>query len=261
MTDKNPSSPGKDTARQVPWGPRSAVTMTVAIYFAAQIAVGILLSIYAGVRHLNIDEVTSQTDNSALGQFVLVFLVETITLVLLFWFLKRRKATLADIAIRRTPKWKDALYALTGFAIYFPAYIVVVQVVQALVPNLNVNQKQELGFQSTTSGGMLWLVFIALVVLPPLTEELLIRGFLYSGLRRGYPKLKAMIITSVIFGIAHLQIGSGNALLWIAAIDTFVLSIVLVELRERTGNLWASMGLHMIKNGLAFLGLFIFHLS
>jgi membrane protease YdiL (CAAX protease family) len=48
-------------------------------------------------------------------------------------------------------------------------------------------------------------------------------------------------------------------LLYIAAIDTFTLSLILVYLREKTGGLWSSMGLHAIKNGIAFVSLFIVH--
>ena len=68
------------------------------------------------------------------------------------------------------------------------------------------------------------------------------------------------LVTSVIFGALHTLTGK-DGLLWIAAIDTFALSLVLCYLREKTGNLYASMGVHAIKNGIAFLALFVLHLS
>ena len=100
------------------------------------------------------------------------------------------------------------------------------------------------------------LVFISLVLLPPVVEEIVARGFLYTGLRSKLPKIVAALITSALFAAAHLQWGSGAPLLWVAALDTFTLSLVLVYLREKTGGLAASMGVHMLKNGLAFVVLF-----
>jgi membrane protease YdiL (CAAX protease family) len=144
--------------------------------------------------------------------------------------------------------------------LYYISYLVIVSVAGALVPALNVDQAQELGFNPIGTGELI-LTFISLVILPPIVEETLMRGFLYTSLKKRLTKVNAALITSVIFAAAHLQFGSGAPLLWVAAIDTFVLSLFLVYLREKTGSLWASMTLHALKNGVAFASLFIFHLS
>ena len=84
------------------------------------------------------------------------------------------------------------------------------------------------------------------------------RGFLFGALRRSTGFWISAAITSVIFASLHLGGGEqGAGLLWIAAIDTFILSLALCYLREKTGRLWASIGLHAIKNGVAFVALFI----
>ena len=101
--------------------------------------------------------------------------------------------------------------------------------------------------------------FISLVVLPPIVEEILVRGFLYTSLRKYLPRIWAVIIASALFAAAHLPEGnSGAGLLWVAAVDTFILSAVLIYLREKTDKLWASMMVHGMKNGIAFLSLFVF---
>jgi membrane protease YdiL (CAAX protease family) len=104
-------------------------------------------------------------------------------------------------------------------------------------------------------------VFISLVVLPTIVEEILVRGFLYGGLRNKLRPVGAGLIASLIFAAAHLQFGSGEPLLWVAAIDTFILSLFLIRLRETTGNLWSGMTVHFMKNGLAFTALFIIGVS
>jgi len=129
---------------------------------------------------------------------------------------------------------------------------------KALFPSLNFEQEQEIGFSTAVSGLTLVPIFISLVVLPPVVEEILARGFLYTGLRTKLKPILATLITSVLFAVAHLQWGEGAPLLWVAAIDTFVLSMVLCYLRETTGRLAAPIMLHAIKNGIAFAALFIF---
>jgi hypothetical protein len=89
----------------------------------------------------------------------------------------------------------------------------------------------------------------------------MVRGFLYSSLKKALPVVWAVVLTSGIFAIAHLSGGGATGPLYIAALDTFVLSLVLIYLREKTGGLWASITLHAIKNGIAFMALFVFHLG
>ncbi len=246
------------SSQPIKWGPLSAILVTIGIYFGAQILAGILISLYPLSRHWNYDQTTVWLEHSVVGQFAFIAIVEGISLGVLWAFLRSRGAKPADIGLKR-PKWRDLGFALLGFGAYFLLYIAIIQILHALLPGLNLEQKQELGFSTAVSGSLLWLVFISLVILPPLTEEIIMRGFLYTGLKSKLPKVSAAILTSVIFAAAHLQAGSGNSLLWVAAIDTFILSLVLVYLREKTDSLWASIGVHMIKNGIAFTALFILH--
>ncbi len=246
--------------QKVNWSPLEAVGITIAVYFVSQIVGGLLLGGYLGLMHQNTDAIQETLSTSNSAQFVFVLLVEAITAATILWFVKRRKTPLRTIGLVR-PKPHDILSTIGGFAAYFVIYVAIITVVSMLVPGLNLNQKQDLGFSTDTAKNGLVLVFISLVVLPPLVEELLCRGFLYSGLRTKLSFVPAAVITSVLFASAHLQAGSGNALLWVAALDTFTLSLVLVYLREKTGSLWPGIGLHMLKNFVAFMALFVFHSS
>ncbi len=242
----------------VNWSPYEAVGITIAIYFLSQILGGIILGTYLGATGQNSDAIQQTLSTSNVAQFSFVLLVESMTAGTILWFVRRRQTALSAIGIVR-PRWHDILAMLGGFVAYFGLYIALIIIVTALVPGLNLDQKQDLGFSTDSSSHQLGLVFVSLVLLPPLVEELLCRGFLYSGLRTKLSFIPAAIITSVLFAAAHLQAGSGNALLWVAAMDTFTLSLVLVYLREKTGSLWPGIGLHMLKNLIAFLALFVFH--
>ena len=87
------------------------------------------------------------------------------------------------------------------------------------------------------------------------------RGLLYSSLKKAMPIAGAAVITSLIFAAAHLPEGGAAGPLYVAAIDTFILSLVLVYLREKTGSLWSSITLHSFKNGVAFVLLFVLHIN
>lgn len=260
MKTKIVQQPELDTqAPKAKWGPIAAVTVTIGIFFGSQLLAGFVLLLYPAIHHWNRVQSLSWLDHlseSVSGQFASVLIVEALTLLLLWMFLRHRKARAEDIGLKR-PKLIDIIYALAGFACYFIVYIIIIQLISG-IHGLDLNQKQELGFNTNTHGSALWLVFVSLAILPPITEEIVMRGFLYTGLRSKLPVIQAALITSVLFALPHLQPGTGNKLLWIAAIDTFTLSLFLVYLRQKTGRLWASIGVHMIKNSLAFAALFIF---
>jgi membrane protease YdiL (CAAX protease family) len=147
---------------------------------------------------------------------------------------------------------------LAAVPFYFVLYLLSVGLISHFVPGLNVNQQQQIGFNNVHGAAPLVMTFISLVVLPPLAEEIMVRGFLYSSLKKALPTASAVIVTSALFASAHLPEGGAAGPLYIAALDTFVLSLVLIYLREKTGSLWASITLHAIKNGIAFVALFVF---
>jgi membrane protease YdiL (CAAX protease family) len=123
--------------------------------------------------------------------------------------------------------------------------------------HINLDQKQELGFDAVVGTIERLMAFVSLVVLPPIVEEVMFRGFLFAGLRKKLPFPAVALLVSLIFASLHLLEGSGG-LLWVAGIDTFVLSLVLCYVREKTGNLWAGIAVHMLKNCVAFLYLYVF---
>lgn len=260
---KQPTDTDNNTPVRVPWGPVAAILVSIGVYFGGfggSILGTLLVTAYAVLQGLSANQITDWITNSALIQFFLILSFQTVSLLLLYAFLRSRKAGFRELGFRR-PKVGDVGYALVGFGLYLPVYIAVVVGLTRLIPGLDVEQEQQIGFENVAGAPELALVFVSLVILPPLVEEILARGFLYSGLRAQLPKIHAALITSLLFAAAHLQFGSGAPLLWVAAIDTFILSMVLVYLRELTGSLWASIGLHALKNGIAFLALFVFHLA
>lgn len=242
---------------KVGYGPAAAIIVTILIYIFSQLVVGILLSILAIAAGWSGAELRDNFMKTVHGQFLVIFATQVIVLWSVWRFLKRRKVSLRSIGLI-APQTRDIYYAVTGYVAYFILFILLGILVAVLLPGIDMKQEQQLGFSKDTTGNALILVFISLVILPPLAEEILMRGFLYTGLRSKLPILQAAIITSVLFGLAHLQWRSGSSLLWVAAIDTFALSLILVYLREKTRSLWSPILVHAFKNGLAFSLIFVF---
>ena len=257
--EKDADTPPSKQKKKLPWSPVLAVVFVVVLYFLAQIVGGLVVSMYPALKDWPQGQASDWLQNSIGAQFSYMMLVDGLMIGGLWWFLRRYKSNFRWLGFKR-PRLLDPLLSAGGFVVYFVAYIILVAVLSHLVPALNVDQQQDIGFSNATGFVPLGMAFISLVILPPLAEEAVMRGFLFGSLRRKISFVWAAIITSVIFASGHLLGGGqGAPLLWIAFIDTFVLSIVLCYLREKTGRLWASIGLHMIKNGIAFITLFLLH--
>lgn len=235
--------------------PLSTILATLGIFFFSQFIAGIFIGLYIGFQDWTATEATNWLEESVIAQFAYILLAEVLAVWMVLGLLKRANILNRRIGLVK-PIPSDAIYALVGYGLYFASYLVVIILAGMLLPGLDFEQEQQIGFGSANTSTELLLVFFSLVIMPPIAEEIVFRGFLFSSLRAKFRLRHAIIITSVLFGIAHLQFGAGAPLLWVAAIDTFVLSCFLCFLREKTGSLWSPILLHSIKNGVAFFILF-----
>lgn len=251
-----PTEANSSKIPNVPWNPWLAVVYIAVAYYLSQLIGGTLISVYPWLRHWTTAQASDWLNNSIPAQFVYVLLAESLMLGAIYLLLKKYRVNFRIIGLLR-PRWRDVGYGLLAAPLYYLLYLITVGVVNRLVPSLSINQTQNIGFTGVHGAAQLGLTFVSLVILPPLVEEIMVRGFLYSSLRKGLPKLAAILLTSLIFAGAHLPEGGVTGPLYIAALDTFILSLVLIYLRERTGSLWASITLHGVKNGIAFLVLFV----
>lgn len=248
--------PPDEQNEKKPWGPISSVALTLVVYFAAQIVGGVLIWFWPLINGWSEARTQVWFDTSVFAQFFLILFIEALVVAAVYLLLSLKKLKPKYIGLVK-PKRADALWAIAGFGIYFIVYIILFIVVKQLLPQIDLDQKQQIGFDTTQQGVDLLVVFASLVILPPIAEEILVRGFLYTGLRTKLAMWPAAIIGSLLFAAAHLQFGSGAPLLWAAAIDTFALSMVLMYIREHRKSLAAPIMIHMMKNGLAFVMLFV----
>lgn len=235
--------------------PFSSIGATVGVFFLSQIVAAIMVGTYPLLMNWTDKQAASWLETSVVAQFAYILLAEVIAVALVLHLIKRAGVTKARIGwLSFRPS--DAGYAAVAYGLYFVAYVVLATVASALFTSLDMNQEQQVGFDSAYVAWQLTLTFVSLVILPPIAEEIIFRGFLFTSLRAKYKFHTATVITSIMFGVAHLQFGADAPLLWLAALDTFILSYFLCYLREKTGSLWAPIFLHAVKNFIAFMVLF-----
>lgn len=93
-------------------------------------------------------------------------------------------------------------------------------------------------------------LFLTAVVAAPLCEEWLCRGVILKGLLKHTTPAKAIIHSSIIFAVMHLNP-------W-QAIPAFCIALAIGWVYYRTRSLWPCIFMHAVNNGLSFLMLFIF---
>lgn len=95
--------------------------------------------------------------------------------------------------------------------------------------------------QKATDPTVLILMAVAAVLVAPVCEELVFRGYLYPVMKKFAGPWIAAICSGLIFAAAH---GSLAALL-----PLFIFGIVLAVLYEKTGSIWAPIAVHFCFNG------------
>lgn len=237
------------------WGPLTAVIYGLCVFFGSQIAAGLLLLAILGLTGKTSTEVYNLLDSQVTAQFAITVLSETLMVAGLVAYVKYHGARMSDIGWNKL-RARYVGQAAVWFITYFIVYIVIYAILSEFIPALNTEQKQDLGFSDPTSVRDTALLAVSLIIIPPVAEELLFRGFLYKGMRTRFSVVGATILTSILFAIGHLQIGNGSSLLWVAALDTFILSLFLCYVREKSNSLWPGIFMHAIKNAIAFSALY-----
>jgi membrane protease YdiL (CAAX protease family) len=223
-------------------------------FLGAQFLGPTLLGFMALAFGVKSDNLVSFFDQDA-ARFGLILAIELLTIWFVSLMLKRRQWKWADIGLGRPPQLRDLLRGLKIYGIYFIIFIIVYELEQ-LSGLINTEQAQQLGFENS-HGPQLIFVFLSLVILPPIAEEIIFRGYIFLGFRKHIRFITSVIITSLVFSVAHLEFGSGNPLNWAAAIDTFTLSCILAYSVERSRSLWPAMIAHGLKNFVAFTALYL----
>lgn len=132
-------------------------------------------------------------------------------------------------------------FALRGFnpALLLWAFVLIFAVGVVLEPLLRLlpDVKMDVG-----RGG--WTILM-LVVFAPIFEELLCRGVVLGSLRARYGVTVAWLVSSLFFGVLHVQPAQ--------VVSASVIGLILGFVYLSTESLWSVMILHALNNAVAYL--------
>ena len=93
-----------------------------------------------------------------------------------------------------------------------------------------------------------WFILVG-VIFAPFVEELFFRGFLFQGFRQKYGWVSGAFLSSIIFGLAHLDL--------VAFIPTSILGFLLAYMYHRSNSVWPGIILHVLVNALGLCAAYV----
>lgn len=144
----------------------------------------------------------------------------------------------------------DSLHLMVGLAA-----IVLVNYMQPLLDGLLGSGQEPPRFvdKAMIAAGLGAVVFVSSVVVGPIVEEVIFRGFLFRGPnldRSIYSTFVVLILTSAIFSAAHTNYTQPTTFIII-----FLTGLVLGIARVASGGLLLPIVLHMCTNAIVFKGM------
>lgn len=145
-----------------------------------------------------------------------------------------------SIGFSMPPKYMFPLSILLGILfIFFTVGVSMISVI--VLTMLGYNFGSVSSDVTSTSAGMFVLALFLSAVLPAICEEILHRGVMVKGLKESMSEEKVVLLTAIIFGLAHAYIGQ--------TLYTFAGGILLAIVTVKSRSLYPAMIIHFINNG------------
>jgi uncharacterized protein len=222
------------------WGSLLWGILIFAVTGAAQLAV-----VFAFVRwrssEFDVSElVRLSSDGVAVSLEVIA--VAPVTLAMIALAVRVARANLADyLALRPFDLLELLLGLVLAAACSFSVDLVAWLAGHAIIPPFVQDT-----LSSATAAGALPLFVVAVALVAPLTEEFMVRGFLYRGFAASWlGPTGAIVLTSLLWASLHVQYD------WFFIGEVFSLGLILGWMRRRSGSTWLTVVLHGVYNLIA----------
>jgi len=231
---------------QISWSWQHLVVFLFFILISIFSVQAVFVSLYAPQQKMSTEQLEDYmlskpivTIGSTMAIYALLLFFLYVTLALLrgqpFWqTLGWRKLPLRSDGLPRHP----LIYFFTGCGLSLLVFVLT-SVIQT--PE-NTPIEQVFKFKQTA------MLFVATAVLvAPLAEETIFRGYLYPMFARWFGVLPSIVVTGVLFGLMHgPQLGGAKSLIAVMSLVGIVFTLV----RARTGSVFASYLMHLGYNSL-----------
>ncbi|WBW99152.1 CPBP family intramembrane glutamic endopeptidase [Oceanirhabdus sp. W0125-5] len=235
-----------------------------AIYLGMQILVsaiiGVFLGVYVGAT--STDPTTISTNIAEIIQrnvFVISLVASLVTLFIYNLMLKRRGNSLVKMCgVKKVSIKNVTLIVIMGTCLAFLSSIVVgllqefftdystisdsINSVTDVVRNTSgeVSEGGVVQTRSTLQVVMAWLGMFSMIIGVPVFEEVLFRGLIFNSLKNHLKIGGCVVVSAIIFGIAHMNILQG--------IYACFLGALLAIVYYKTKTIWAPIIMHVVYN-------------
>jgi hypothetical protein len=244
---------------RVPWGWLEVLLFVILAAIASVVVTWGAAEVAIKIFRVPASAVVGETMSTAKSIVVLLSQAAIDGLALVYFYLMVRART--DAPFWRSIGWRD-LYATNGrlraSALQFLTGGAVLAVVVSFAGGL-FNSKQALPIETLLQARISGVLFGVLgVLVAPLVEETIFRGFLYPVVARHLGITAGILITGTLFGLMHaVQLWGG----WGQIALLMMVGVVLTWVRARTGTVAASYFVHLGYNGLQVIGFLIYVIS
>jgi len=175
-----------------------------------------------------------------------------ILLTLLFFIEKfwKQKDILEALGMRGRLRWSYIVWAVAGFGAYILLSWAVPLLLAKLIHGFDPSALTQYGRSKPSSTFGLMADLLQVAILTPLIEEIMYRGYLFTEFKKfKMPAIAAIALVSVLFAMMHYPP-------WVWVVDTFIFGLVVTIIRQKTGNIWTGLGIHIAANSFAYFLLF-----
>jgi membrane protease YdiL (CAAX protease family) len=240
----HPTSPYDVYMPRTPRRKKWSIVLGILLYLVGQFSVSLFLPPFLIRTGISSGEALNTTTGTiTVGTFWLLNVANIVCVALIVAaVLGFYKDKLSSLGFTTNKLPKALLYGVVGFVLaFFVAGIVGYPIQQ----QFGVDPTQEALSQTAAVPELLPIVFLSGVIIAPIAEEIVFRGYLYKAFRDRFKPSYAIVLSAALFSVIHLEL--------LAAAPLFVIGIVLAYVYEKTGNLMAPITLHVLNNAVAFL--------
>ncbi len=215
------------------------------LLLAASACTGLVLlansfyGVVAMITHRSLEELTPLIVSTEL------FVRIGILIGFIVFFHRRRVDIEAAVGLRNlAPQHAIAWGAVFGFA-SLPPVGIIIAASDAVCRMLGWQQSEQPiidMFTMTDSRFLLGLLVVFAIIIAPIFEEFIFRGFAYPALKQRFGPWRALALVSIVFALSHVHVPS--------IVPLFVLAIGLGLAYEWTGSLLAPITMHALFNAI-----------
>jgi len=234
-----------DKQRQGPWGvwPTVAFSIIIAIVYILIQVIILLVFIGAAILrdpNLNIGRFANTLPTNGLFQTIAVCAVAPFTIGLVVLFVNiRREMTIKQYLGFRRLDWRELLKWCLVFVLFAACFDTVTFLInRPIIPEFMVSI-----YKTAYCTPLLWIAF---VVVAPLTEEIFFRGFLFKGIKNSkIGPVGAIIITSLAWSALHTQYDAYGIVV------IFMGGLLLGFARAKSHSIYPPVVMHALQNAIA----------